>query len=75
MEAALPSATPLEHACYWRQRTAEIRAQANETHDPSVKQMLLEAAESYERLAEMAQTEGQGEIARPPHPELAIEEK
>jgi hypothetical protein len=40
---------------HWRQRAKESRALADQLDDPTAKQTLLEIAQSYERLAELAE--------------------
>jgi hypothetical protein len=43
---------------YWRGRAAEARAKANQMRDPVAKGIMLEIAESYDRIAEHAATRG-----------------
>jgi len=45
-------ATPIYDAKYWQSRAAEIRTVAREMSDPISKQMMLQIAEDYQRLAE-----------------------
>ena len=40
---------------HWRQRAKESRALAGQLDDPTAKQTLLEIAQSYEELAELAE--------------------
>ena len=40
---------------HWRSRAKELRAMAAKTHDADVRANLLELAESYERIATMAE--------------------
>jgi hypothetical protein len=40
---------------HWRQRAKESRALADQLDDPTAKQTLSEIAQSYERLAELAE--------------------
>ena len=40
---------------HWRARAKELRAMAAVAHDPDVRANLLELAESYERIAKMAE--------------------
>lgn len=39
----------------WRDRAEEARARADEIHDPRARQIMLEIAAGYDRLAEMAE--------------------
>lgn len=49
---------------HWRQRAQETRAEAEAMADPDAKQTLVEIAEAFERLARLA--ERQGQPSRPP---------
>jgi hypothetical protein len=42
----------------WRKRASEARARAERLHDRSSREMLLEIAERYDRLAERAERYG-----------------
>ena len=50
---------------HWRSRADELRDMAKKTQDPDVRSNLLELAESYERLAKMAE-ENQGSRTQNP---------
>jgi hypothetical protein len=41
-----------EKAEHWRKRAEEARATAEEMHDPECKQIMLDIAEAYERIAD-----------------------
>jgi predicted S18 family serine protease len=48
-------------AKYWRSRAEESRTIADLMRNPETKQMILEVAESYDRLAEHAEEASQAE--------------
>jgi hypothetical protein len=43
---------------YWRGHAAEARTKADQMRDPVTKRILLEIAESYDRIAEIAERLG-----------------
>jgi hypothetical protein len=46
----------LRDAEYWRNRAREARALAEQTSDPEGRRELLKIAETYERLAQLAES-------------------
>ena len=44
---------------HWRKRAQETRAEAETMADPDAKQTLIEIAEAFERLARLAERQGQ----------------
>jgi len=43
---------------HWRQRAQASRAEADRLNDPGAKRMMLEIAEAFERLADLAEKRG-----------------
>jgi hypothetical protein len=49
--AAVDDDMPIESPGYWRQRAEEARSRSEHTRDSITKALLLEIADSYERIA------------------------
>jgi hypothetical protein len=43
-----------EKAEYWRTRAQEAKAEAEKMHDPECKEIMLDIAKAYERIADVA---------------------
>jgi hypothetical protein len=41
---------------YWREQAAKARARAEKMRDPTPRRMMLDIAESYEQLAQLAES-------------------
>jgi hypothetical protein len=50
----------IDNAQFWRERAAEVRAQAAQMHDLVSRRMMLAIAESYEGLAKRVEQKAQG---------------
>ena len=48
-------ASPRVSAQYWRARAEKVRTQADRTRDPDSKRTILEIAEDFDRMADLAE--------------------
>ncbi len=48
-------------ADYWRERAEEVRASAEQMHDPVARETLFKIADDYEKLAQRAEQRGRPE--------------
>jgi hypothetical protein len=52
----MPTRSLLNDPAHWRQRAQEARSIADQLDDPAAKQTMLEIAQQYEQLANVAET-------------------
>jgi hypothetical protein len=52
---------------YWRARAEKAKAEAEAMHDPECKQIMLDIAEAYEKIADFEWQGRIGMVSRPTH--------
>jgi hypothetical protein len=52
----MPKAPSIDDPAYWRQRATDSRRMAEQLDDPVQKKTMLEIADGYDQLAELAQS-------------------